>query len=97
MILNKGTSPFSEGTYRAFLTSLATLVSVALVTYQTNATGALEADRWKEAVIAGLIAALAPFLSQGAMALSDQSRADKDEVKPADVPVAAENILVRPT
>jgi hypothetical protein len=95
MILNKGTSPFSEGTYRAFLTALATLVSVTLVAYQTNVTGALEADRWKEAFIAGLIAALAPFLSQGAMAVSDQSRADKDEPKPADVPVAAENIEVR--
>ena len=95
-MLNIGSSPIAEGTYRAFLTALATFLSVTLVSYQVNITGTVvDVDRWKEAAIAGLIAALAPFVSQTAMAASDQKRADEDVVTKADVPVAAENIIVR--
>jgi hypothetical protein len=94
-MLNIGTSPITEGTYRAFLTALATFLSVTLVSYQVNITGAvIEGDRWKEAAIAGLIAALAPFVSQTVMAASDQSRANRDVISPADVPVAAETLRV---
>ena len=95
-MLNVGTSPITEGTWRALLTAVASFLSTTLISYQINVTGAVvEAERWKEAVIAGVIFALAPFVSQTAMALSDQGRANKDEVKPADVPVAAEGVAVR--
>lgn len=96
MILNKGTSPITEGIYRAALTTGATFISVTFVAYQTIFTLVMpDGERWKESAIAGVIAAVAPFVSQTLMAGSDQSRAHKDETKPADVPVAAEGITVR--
>ena len=94
-MLNRFESPLGEGFYRALITAIVTLASVTLMTFQGAATvdpngiAIPEQDRWKAALIAGAIAALAPFVSQGAMAVSDQGRADKGEVKPADVPEAA--------
>ena len=94
-MLNRFSSPMEEGTYRAFINMVATLVVTTLTTYATtpllnNQTGIMiaEQDRWKFAIIAGVIAALTPFVGGTAMAASDQSRANKSETKPANVPNA---------
>jgi hypothetical protein len=94
-MLNKFSSPATEGAYRAFLSALATFASVGLISYQTLYAHLLDPERLKESLIAGAIAALAPFVAVSAMGASDQHRADEDVVKPADVPVAAEGLVVR--
>ena len=84
MLLNKFDSPAAEGLWRAVLTALVTGVSATLIAYQANVNNLTDPERIKEAAIAGVILALAPFVSQGVMAASDQSRARQGEVKPAD-------------
>lgn len=96
-MLNKFDSPLSEGSWRAVITAFLTFLSATLITYQANINHLTDPERIKEAVIAGAILALAPFVSQVAMAASDQSRADRDVITRADVPVAAEGIAVRRT
>ena len=100
-------TPLGEGTKRAIITALITGVYMAVITYQgmVQACAALlegcvavESDRIRNAVIAGILAALAPFVIQGAQALTDQKRADRGEVIPSDVPIAiaAKNSGVSP-
>lgn len=91
-MLNKFTTPISEGTYRAVITAVITGVSATLIAYQANIHHLTDPERIKEAAIAGVILALAPFVSQTAMAASDQARAEKRQAKPADVPVAATRV-----
>lgn len=91
-MLNKFSSPISEGVYRAALNALATFIVVTLTAYQgLEALGLLRGERWEKALIAGVIAALSPFVTGALIAKSDQTRAERDVVKPADVPVAAVN------
>ena len=95
MLLNKFASPLGEGTYRAALNALATLVVVTLTTFQglvaVDPTGMAipETERWKSALIAGVIAALSPFVTGAMIAASDQRRAERSDFVPADVPIAA--------
>lgn len=89
-MLNKFDSPISEGVYRALLNAVATLIVVTLTTYQgMDMLDMARYDRWEKALIAGVIAALTPFVTGSLIAKSDQNRAEKSQVKDADVPVAA--------
>lgn len=89
-MLNKFSSPISEGVYRAALNAVATFIVVTLTAYQgLEALGLLRGDRWEKALIAGVIAALSPFVTGAIIARSDQNRAENLESKPADVPIAA--------
>lgn len=89
-MLNKFDSPISEGVYRAALNAAATFIVFTLVTYQGLETmGMLRYDRWEKSVIAGVIAALTPFITGSLIAKSDQNRAENLQAKPADVPIAA--------
>jgi hypothetical protein len=97
-LLNRFNTAIAEGTYRGLLTSLATLAFVTLTTYVAtpaldSVTGIVVAEdqRWKAAIIAGLIAMIAPFASQAVQGASDQRRAQAGKVKPADVPVQIES------
>lgn len=96
-MLNKFATAMAEGTYRAVLLALGTVALVTLTMYQKSPaidaiTGAPvpEGERWKAALIAGLIAALAPLVGGSLMAGSDERRARRGIVKPADVPVMIE-------
>ena len=84
MLLNKFDSPAAEGLWRAVLTAIVTGVSAMLIAYQANVNTLTDPERIKEAAIVGIILALAPFVSQGVMAASDQTRAKHGDVKPAD-------------
>ena len=79
-MLNVFSTPLTEGFYRAFL---ATLITFAVATAQAQQSG----SDWQDAAIKGLIIALSPFIAGGAMALSDQARANAGRVTEADVPI----------
>ena len=91
-MLNKFSSPFGEGFYRALLQTGATFVVGTFGTFLgMQAANIARGERWEISLMTGAISALGPFAVGTAIARSDQLRAENDVVKPADVPVAAVN------
>ena len=90
-MLNKFASPISEGIYRAALNALGTFTFVALTAYQgfKLIPDMSRGDRLEDAIIAGIVAAVAPFATGALMAKSDQNRAEHMDSRAADVPIAA--------
>lgn len=89
-------TPIGEGVKRAVITAVITFVYTAFLTYQglvkacelaAQACGP-ETDRLRDAVVAGVIVALSPFVIQTAQGAMDQRRADRGEVMASDVPIA---------
>jgi len=89
-MLNRFSSPFSEGFYRALLGTLSTFIVSTGGSYLVmDRTQVAAHDRWEIAIITGLVSAFAPFAVGTAIARSDQNRAEANRPKPADVPVFA--------
>jgi hypothetical protein len=89
-MLNRYSTPFSEGFYRALLSTGATFIVSTFGAFMAMGTAMPPPpDRWQLALMTGAISALGPFAVGTSVAKSDQDRADKSENKPADVPVAA--------
>ncbi len=90
-MLNRFSTPLSEGFYRAVLNAALTFVVAFLTAYQgfklipEMAFG----NRIEDAVIVGLLAALSPLVGGTLMANSDQNRANNLDSRAADVPIAA--------
>lgn len=92
-------TPIGEGTKRSLITGAGTFIWTAFSTYQGfllcnpligEACAAIsEGDKLKTALVAGVIAAFAPFGTQMLQAAGDQRRADKGQIQASDVPVAA--------
>lgn len=84
-------TPIGEGLKRAIVNAFITFVYVTILTYQglLRLTPIPESnDMIRDAVIAGALAALAPFIVQTAQAQMDQSRANNGVVNASDVPIA---------
>lgn len=84
-------TPLGEGTKRAIINAVITFVYTAFLTYQgllKAGVGGSEQDRIRDAAIAGVIVALAPFVVQTVQGGMDQRRANNGIVQASDVPIA---------